>query len=302
MSKITEHVCERYNLTILETFALGNVCDGVFKVRDAQGRIMVLKSGTDARSISEIRMNVVGYENMRAVGLSDYIPLEYALKVTEEEAYILMEYCGDDFLTMVRKIEDPVTAYYDLAQELRRMYSKSVATLEETRGEYLMRVVVAKIVQTYNMYIMSVFGKDARVLLVLEQLAQIMLLDCGKVFCFSNWDLTPEDVFMSHKGLKYADPHAEVIGVPMVDIGCFAGVARDAYDLPGSSDGYKTLKQFAVDIAPILGTSSQYSERYFYLGRVLQSFLSARFRLKNDQEKARKIFLQGVGYLNKIVM
>ncbi len=295
-----EKLCSQKQLSILEIFTLGHVCVA-YKVRDPHGKVSVLKVGVKTSSVQEIQMNVVGYNAMRRIGLSKYIPEEYESVAGDNGAYYLMEYCGEDFYTAVQKSADPASMYRRLASELSDMYSSSVQTTHESRGEYVNRVIVGRIIDTYNNYIASIIGVDDIVVDLLDRLPARMLVDQGNVFTFSNWDLTPEDVYLKETGLKYSDPHAEIVGVPMIDLGCFAGVARDAHKLPGSIVGYDVLKGVALDLAPTLEMSREYAEKYFYLGRVLQSFLSTRHRLQKQPEIAEEIFHQGVEYLRRVL-
>ncbi len=302
MSELNVRLCSQYGLEVLDVFTLGHVCEGgVLKVSTRQGQQAVLKSGADARSIQEIRMNIEGYENMRSIGLAEFIPETYASAVSDTEAYILMEYCGEDVLTATQKSEDPGSIYLRLKKELVRVYKESLCRLPETHGGYLLRELFRRIHSTYNLHIVPVLGPSDEMASLLESLATILTSAEGHTFCFSNWDFTPDDVYLTDAGLKYSDPHSEVLGIPMVDLGCFAGVARDAYRLPGSEDGYRILMELAMDTAPLLGLTKAEGKRYFYLGRVLQSFLSARFRLQNQPEKGIALFNQGKEYLSKII-
>lgn len=302
MSAHDSNLPERFsNLTVLQTFALGNVCKGVHKVRDAHGRIMVLKSGTDDLPVQEIRMNLVGYKAMNDAGLGSYAPTVFDHSVTDEvPAFILMEYCGDDFLTEVKRSGDPESLYRRLVSELRVLHARSIIICPETRGEYVLRSIAPLIVSVSEQLLTSL-GDCGNVPRLLARLNPVLKRDQGKVFCFSNWDFTPEDAYLTPQGLKYSDPHAEIIGVPMVDMGCFAGVARDAHALPGSISGYELLKQAAVETATTLQMSNQDALRYFYLGRVLQSILSASVRVALDKEKACTLFAQGMVYLSKVL-
>lgn len=119
--------------------------------------------------------------------------------------------------------------------------------------------------------------------------------------CFASFDFTPEDVFLSTDGLKYVDPKKSLLGIPIIDMACFGGVAKDAFALPGPVEGYDILKNFAInDISSLLKIDKTTAEAIFYLGRALQMALSSRFRLKTEADKSHQFFEKSCGYCRKI--
>lgn len=81
---------------------------------------------------------------------------------------------------------------------------------------------------------------------------------------------------------------------------CFSGVAK-AYDLPGSAEGYAIIEEFATkEVSSMLHMAEKDAVKIFSLGRILQCFLSSRFRIKNDIAKAKDIFAESKIYLDKI--
>lgn len=108
--------------------------------------------------------------------------------------------------------------------------------------------------------------------------------------CFSSFDFTPEDVFVSEAAIKYADPVTSVVGIPIIDLACFSGVARDAYQLPGSAEGHDILYSYAIEhVSSILGINSTEAIRIWHFGRALQCALSARFRIDSDEGKSMSL-------------
>ena len=107
------------------------------------------------------------------------------------------------------------------------------------------------------------------------------------ITCFSPYDFTPEDIFISNSGFFYPDPKQECKGLPQISLACFAGVSRDAYGLPESVTGYKILEKFAVKTcSEIVDISISSAERLFLFGRALQCSFSSRVRIYGDKEKA----------------
>lgn len=301
MYKHDNEIFEELGLRPIKQFTQGNVCESVYMVEDVNSRLLVLKIGLDERSVAEIVMNVTGYERMRELGLSKYIPREYKKFISGKSAYSLMEYCGEDFLTKVRNVRDPLKEYKALVIHLTEMYKLSIIDQGEKHSSFLKRVILSKILSTYHQHIKPIFGVNDEIELKLNDLSSITETFTGHSSCFSNWDMTPEDVYLTQDGLKYSDPLSDVLGIPIVDIGCFAGVARDAYHLPGSDKGYEVLYQLSRELACMLKIDQYQAEQCFYFGRLLQSWLSARHRLNKDLESAERLFHQGIEHLSRIV-
>ncbi len=62
------------------------------------------------------------------------------------------------------------------------------------------------------------------------------------------------------------------------------------------------LKDFALnDVASILRIPKEISEKIFYLGRLLQLYLSIRFRMKTEPDKVNDFFKKAEFYIDKIM-
>lgn len=82
-----------------------------------------------------------------------------------------------------------------------------------------------------------------------------------------------------------------MVGIPIIDMACFSGVCKDAYELPGARAGYNILHRFAASaVSDIISFDHTKAEKLFVFGQALQCALSARFRINSEQAKARVLF------------
>lgn len=296
-SAFLQRVCEENELEVVNKFVFGNVCDAVYLTRNSQGVLLVLKLGTTEKSIKEIAMNIRGYNKLIALGLNWFIPGLIAYHLDPKVSWILMEYCGEDFITKIKKSSDPILMYRKLIQDLSRVYGQSLKQGPEGRDS--VASVIKKVEEQYYKYIGPVFDPQGRI--QITQVEKAMGLPRVTSCCFSNWDFTPDDVYLTEQGIKYSDPHDEVLGIPIMGLACFAGVAK-VYDLPCWQEGYEIIMNYAVtDVARILSLPQEIAENIFSLGRLLQCFLSARFRIQSDPKKALQAFEEAQKYLENIL-
>jgi len=297
---VLEDICLEWDITIDEVLSHGDVCKMVYRATDDQGRKVVLKVGADERTRQEIARNIAGYEAIEKLGLSWFIPQIYVDGMNDPYGYswITMEDCGDDFLTAIRNCPTPINFYYGLVDQIRRVYCESIEQSLEAK-RMLVRVT-DKTMEQYLKYIEPNFDQRGELRPALERLRQDILSEGYKYACFSNWDFTPEDVYLADERIKYTDPHEQVMGIPIVDLACFAGVARDAYHLPFSNSGYDIIRDFVMtELITILEIPRLTALKIFRLGRILQCFLSARFRLNSDLQEAKQHFARAQIQLEK---
>lgn len=299
MDDIIRKICREHRLYIIKWFKAGNICDAVCKVKNTEENIYVLKIGSEQRSIAEIVKNSIGYTKMKENNLDWFIPKILALKIHGKYAYILMEYCGDDFLKQSKTVAAPTELYLQLIKELEKLYNLSLK--EGPEGKIAVLSVIDKVTEQYEVHIPKRLDKKRHWPEKLKRMRKNFETENLNFYCFSHWDFTPEDVYLTPLGLKYSDPHENIFGIPIIDLACFAGVARDAYELPGSEEGYQLLKGFSLQtISEMLHLHKDTAQRLFYLGRVLQCLLSVRFRIKSESDKAEALFDKGYEYLKKI--
>lgn len=295
--KIIE-VCKRHGLTTVRKLSLGNVCDSVYMVVDTDNRQLVLKMGTESDAITEIRMNKSGYDNMDKCGLEFFRPEIVAYEDKMDYAMLLMEYCGEDFFTHVKKVDNPLSQYVQLTSAMEDVYHKSLQ--RGHKGKEMVIAVINKAKEQYENHVYMHLDPGRSEAEKIDKIDHCIDTGILKYYCFSNWDFTPEDAYLTSDGVKYSDPHEDILGIPIVDMACFAGVAR-AYNLPGAVDGYKIMKEFATNkISFMIGVDRHLALKLFFLGRLLQCLLSSRFRIKTDPIKAKAIFAEGKSYLDKI--
>lgn len=279
---IAARLLDIFGIECGETLALGNVCETIYRARRGP-RKLVVKLGIGERPAAEVRMNLEGSKAFRTIGAGRLLPDPFVYLELDGVPALIMEDCGPDFLHAVTNASEPIALYRRLVNEVHGVYRDTLradsprAAIERTRDRlvrqcrtHLPTVVDATLVDRVAQYEFGTFD--------------------GARSCFSTFDFTPEDVFLTAAGMKHADPLPEVLGIPVIDLACFAGVARDAYALPGSAEGYEILKEYALQRLPeLLGLSPQDARQLFSLGRALQSALSARFRLTVDAEHASEL-------------
>lgn len=296
---LVEQLCNRYDLSIREHIGAGHICKSTFRVTDSRGVMLILKVGDTPEGVREIIKNCRGYEGLRALHLKCLVPNIEASGTSGREAFILMGDCGDDFVTQLQKERSTRRLYDRLAVQMEAVYRQSRGC--GTDGKRSLRAAITKTVEQYERYLGGVLDPE-RVLA--PKFAQVLArtVVTSHYYCFASWDFTPRNIFLTAGGVKYADPNADVTGVPIIDLSCFAGVVRDVEMLPEAAYGYAVLKNLAVNVVgTLLEIEPLRAERIFYLGRVLQSFLGARFRMQTEPSRAVHFFRQGVQYLERVV-
>lgn len=270
-------VCDRTGLD------LGNVCKTVYQARNGDERLVV-KLGIGRRAAQEIAKNCLGYQELRQIGAEDLLPRRLEYHEAHGVAFFIMSDCGPDFVRATRTANDPDSMYTALVTQMSAVYDNTKhAVLNPLVPIHAARDNVVRQCITH----LSAFVDPRRV----EQMrvCSFSEITTGQT-CFSSFDFTPEDVFLTPHGVKYVDPIPGQLGIPVLDLACFAGVARDAYALPGSTQGYEVLRKFALQEVPaLLHVCRVDAERLFVLGRALQCALSARFRLSTDVERAYEL-------------
>jgi len=167
------------------------------------------------------------------------------------------------------------------------------------KGGEMINSIINLTIDHYERYLYMYLDKERNLASRLMKLRFSIRTEGLKFCCFSSWDFVPENICLTALGLKYIDPRKDIIGIPIVDLACFAGLIR-LYDLPEATKGYQMFKEFALTRIPsILDIPEGLPPKIFFLGRVLQCFLSARFRITNKPEQARQIFSEGQAYLEK---
>lgn len=297
LSEYERTVCSKHRLTVVEPLKLGMNSDAVLRVTDGVDTL-VLKLAVTPRSVREVAMNLRGYDNLRSLGLSRFIPRIAASEAGNGFGMILMEDCGPNYLSQLRTSSDPLQLYLRMAAEIQKMYALS--KVERISGKEMLDGIVDLIAEQYQ-HFQNQLDPAMEIAAQLSQLKARVDVGHSSAVCFSNWDFTPEDSYLTPQGLKYSDPHAEILGVPIVDLACYSGLIR-LYDFPLAEEGVAIFESMAREYIPaLLGIQPVVAERVFHLGRLLQCFLSTRFRLPTQPQQATEIFQQAQRHLREIL-
>lgn len=298
MDLTIDEICEKYDLQLKHKFQLGNVCKSVFRVQDANGNALVVKIGGNHDGIAEIQKNMTGYNKLISMGLDSFIPRIHTCEINAEFALLIMEDCGQDVLTQIKKSQKPSALFDQVLERIEPIYRLSKRPGND--GRTMILDVLKNIKELYNDHLRKKFDPIGHLQENINSLAHVFDELSFPFCCFSNWDFTPDDVYLTASGIKYSDPHEQVTGIPIIDLACFAGVAV-AHGLPGSDSAYLRIEAFAKHrVARILEIDENTAQKLFLLGRILQCFLSARFRSDDFPEQSKKLFAEATIHLEKL--
>lgn len=269
---------------------LGNVVTTVFRARRGDEQLVV-KIGLAESAEAEVRRNIEGYQNVRAIGAAELLPNPLEIFSYDDIPMLVMQDCGDDFWHAVRISKEPVELYRKLVTRMEDVYRR---TKRQNNNTDYFKPLHLLLIEQYRKHISALIDQTLTDRLETASLDSLTV----PAVCFSSFDFTPEDVFVTETGVKYLDPLPDVLGVPTLDLACFADVARDAYDLPGAHEGYEIISEFAYARIPIiLDCSEACSKQYFLFGRALQSALSARARIASEPSRAKTFAAQSEKFL-----
>jgi len=282
------------DLELIRIFNTGNSGAIVLHTHNKYHEEFVLKIALNNRSKQEIDKNEMGYKAIKKAGLDSLLPTQYEIRTYDGVKYLKMNYLGKSFLERTKIDENPFELYKILVNKLNPIYGSST-NKSDAGEEFLIRM--RKILQkNYNEFLMParIVTKDD----VKEYINKHIEKEAKKHCCFAVFDFTPEDVYLSADGIKYPDATDKIEGIPIIDLACFGGVARDVYNLEGSTHGYEILENYAIlKVAKILSLPVDNAQKLFYYGRALQLSLSSRFRIEKEPEKAKILAKQSLNYL-----
>ena len=253
-----------------------------------------IKIATDDLARKELEDNLDGYRKIRRLGLPEFIPRINYTFLNLEYSYILMEDLGPDFIARSRSEINPIRLYRELIGDLTKIYRTTRHKCDRSMESIAQAVALAH--DQYQKYLD--FMDTGNLNPLFEKLAQDVLRLTPRYATFSSWDFTPENVYLTKSGTRYVDPHTEVIGMPIIDLACFAGTARDAHNLPDSAWGYTLLKSFAlIEVANLMQITAAEAEKIFRIGRILQCIMSSIVRVNTDEQHATQLFHQASYHL-----
>lgn len=278
-----------------ERLTLGNIVSTVFRATRGTQRL-VMKIGLTELALQEVEKNIAGYAEMRAIGAEELLPNPLITTISYQGIpLILMEDCGPDFWHASQVAEYPVTLYEHLIGRMRSIYERTRRST--THADYL-EPLRLRLVEQYKAYLPTLINKE-----LIDRLEKLESETVTiSTVCFSSFDFTPEDVFVTERGVRYLDPLPGLLGMPAIDLACFAGVARDVYSLPGGKEGYDLIYKFVESELPtLLGCGIANARQHFLFGRALQCALSARFRMERERERAVLFAKQSEAFLSRFL-
>jgi hypothetical protein len=203
-----------------------------------------------------------------------------------------MDYLGDNFLEANKKSNNPKKDYKTLCDILSKIYKKS---REHNDSLEFIKEMKDRMIRYYRDYLIPAGHIKEKDLSFIKQY-EIKTLN-SEYSCFAVFDFTPEDVYILDNKLKYPDPKHSLIGNPIIDLACFAGLARDVYVMKKSDYGYELLKDFALgEVSELLKIDKIKASKIFNFGRALQCSLSSRFRIKKP-DKSKLFANKSLHYL-----
>lgn len=288
-----------YGITTKQQIAPGEMADGMCLATRRNQRL-VIKIGFSELGKHEIRQNLQGYKNLDLIGANSLIPNTLEFYEHDQILFLVMSDCGMSFREMLVSEKQPAKLFQRLIGELLPIYQsterEAVAALDSLS---FTRNFLA---EQYRQFLLPEFQEESTDELVNRLLAINLEIFRPARACFATFDLTPSSVFLCGDGLRFTDPQPLVVGIPIIDLACFAGVCRDSQKLPGSAEGYAQLERYALtDITAIVGLSRDLARKLFVLGRALQCALSSRFSIGRDDNKAREMYFSSLEHLRNFL-
>lgn len=283
-----QQVCHANNLQVIEKYGLGHVSGGVALVSSSQKRLLVIKTADSPRRVNELCMNWTGFLKLQRLGIGSFTPTIIQANFSPElsRGYLLMEYAGENFLSQVRAHEDPRLLYQQLAHELVRVYENSRRSYSVDLTRQFMMIQFGKVIDKISKYLRPYQSLQSH-----RRLNQIQRFirraPYPRTLCYSDMLMSPDDVYLTATGVQHSDLPNYVLGLPAVDLGCFASTARYEYRLPGSEQGFGILHKMAVTtLCDSLDMRVEVAESVFHLGVGIQCVLAAK-SARTDGDKAR---------------
>jgi hypothetical protein len=299
VQELIKLICCKYGLLFKENLELGCNSDIVCIATNKDNLKVVVKAAKTKNSIAEIKMNIAGYDNLKKSNLNFFIPKILEYEINNDYAFMIMEYLGPNFLYQSKQSKNPMGLYLSLINSLEKVYRTSLK--KDSSGEKMIKLFIEKTINIYEEYVYPTVDNERKIFSQLCQIYTSIDMSSIEYCCFSNWDFTPEDVYLTEDGVKYSDPHADIMGVPIIDMACFGGLIK-LYESPYGEEAYEKFKRFAIyDVGKILNIPYNQANKIFYLGKLFQCFMSIRFRYKTNTEQAMLLFQEAKKAIEIIV-
>ena len=290
---LLSRLCVEFSLDLGDQILIGENCKTVFRAKQL-GRPMVVKIGYGEQACQEVESNRRGYNQMLRIGAGALVPDVLEFQEIDGVPFILMDDYGSNFMETVKSSSNPVACFRELLVRMRTIYTSSRS--EKSPVPALVSLRDFLVLQWTDFLPRHVVSEDA-----VHRIRQLTFDGFADVHsCFSTFEFKPDDLFLFNGGIKKVDPVDDNLGCPAVDLGCFSGVSRDAYHLPGSRRAYPIFRRFVREELPeILGGTADHFEGIFYLGRALQCALSARFRMDSSPDQAERFARSSVRFARR---
>ena len=281
----------------LKPISGGNVATSLYRGCAADtGELVVIKIGLTETDGREVAANMEGYKRIQTMGGGSLLPDRLEFLELDDVPLIVMSDCGQDFRQAVGLLPAPREAYVSLVTSMEDVYRRTAVSSSARSSLERMRSGIGLVLA----------GEVFAGLIESRDIEALQAYDLGRVTphrsCFADFNFTPENVFLAGGRVRYIDPTADVVGIPIIDLACFSGVAT-AYGLAGHAEGAKTLEWAATQgmLPDLLGLTGDQARRLFVFGRVLQTAYSAHYRLKPYPEQGRQLVEQCVSFLRRFV-
>lgn len=294
-------ICREHNLTIDRKLSGGYICSSVFLCTRPKGERVVVKYGSSEMEKEEIALNIAGYQNMRdALGLGFFTPIVYDCSSNNSSSYVLLEYCGPDFQSLLESGGCSATLTNQLLETMRGVFKRSRSRGHD--GGKSIQDLVDRIAAIVREYVIPHFDLNVEDRKRLDTLP-MQFRDASEEYSFATWDFTPNNLCKLGDVVKFIDPRSKkVTGNPIPGLACYAGIIRDVHRFRNAETAYKTIYRFAtVEVSEMLHIEQALAERQFLLGRLFQSLMGVCVRVEKSRSEAEPFFRSAMSYLAHIV-
>ncbi|KKU68210.1 MAG: hypothetical protein UX89_C0006G0034 [Parcubacteria group bacterium GW2011_GWA2_47_16] len=253
-----------------------------------EGLVVKFAPKADQSALNEVRGNLHGYKEMKALGMSELVPSNMGeLTLSDGEGVVMR-----DLGFSMNALNGGEAACTLLLKRLMRIIKNTVVefpgrSLENERPMFVDEV----------MSHMSRFTHQG----VPELLALLKQSDwTGKwgKSALMLLDFTPDNIFLHAEGISFMDPWMQgtYLGNPAVSLGQFVASMQRADMADAQKVGRMFEDECVSKLPPLLGCDVLTVERSFRLGRTLQCVLSSYVRRESDKALAAIFMARAHGF------